>query len=294
MKPMLAVNWDGRVNYPVYASPKLDGIRCLIKDGVALSRSLKPIPNKFIQAWVADKEGMINGLDGELIVGSPSGQNVMQMTTSGVMSRDGEPDFKYYVFDYWSAPSEKWEDRLRDILSFNANGSLPDRCEVVQQVLVHNEEELLAYEKEVLAQGYEGVMLRSVDGLYKYGRSTLKEGYLLKVKRFMDSEAEIVDVEELQHNHNHARVGELGQTVRSSEKAGLVGGNTLGALVVKDLETGVTFNIGTGFTAAVREELWAKRESLVGQIVKYKHFPTGVVEAPRFPVFLGFRDRIDM
>ena len=293
MKPMLAVNCDGRINYPAYASPKLDGIRCVIKDGVALSRSLKPIPNKFIQEWVRDN-GFLNGLDGELIVGNPCDQNVMQTTTSGVMSREGEPDFKYHVFDYWSAPSEKWEDRLKDILSAQEHGSLPSRCEVVPQVLVYNEEELLAYEKEVLAQGYEGVMLRSVDGLYKYGRSTLKEGYLLKLKRFADGEAEIIGVEELQHNHNQARVGELGQTVRSSEKAGLVGGNTLGALVVKDLETGVTFNIGTGFTSALREELWAKRESLVGQIVKYKHFPTGVVEAPRFPVFLGFRDRIDM
>lgn len=293
MKPMLAVNCDGRIDYPAYASPKLDGIRCVIKDGVALSRSLKPIPNKFIQEWVANN-GFLNGLDGELIVGNPCDQNVMQTTTSGVMSRDGEPDFKYHVFDYWSAPSEKWEDRLRDILSAQAHGSLSSRCEVVPQVLVHNEEELLAYEKEVLTQGYEGVMLRSVDGFYKYGRSTLKEGYLLKLKRFADGEAEIIGVEELQHNHNQARVGELGQTVRSSEKAGLVGGNTLGALVVKDLETGVTFNIGTGFTSALRNELWAKRESLVGQIVKYKHFPTGVVEAPRFPVFLGFRDRIDM
>lgn len=293
MKPMLAVNCDGRIDYPAYASPKLDGIRCVIKDGVALSRSLKPIPNKFIQEWVA-KNGFLNGLDGELIVGNPCDQNVMQTTTSGVMSRDGEPDFKYHVFDYWSAPSTKWEDRLRDILSAQEHGCLPSRCEVVPHVLVHNEEELLAYEKEVLAQGYEGVMLRSVDGFYKYGRSTLKEGYLLKLKRFADGEAEIIGVEELQHNHNQARVGELGQTVRSSEKAGLVGGNTLGALVVKDLETGVMFNIGTGFTSALRDELWVKRESLVGQIVKYKHFPTGVVEAPRFPVFLGFRDRIDM
>lgn len=293
MKPMLAVNCDGRIDYPAYASPKLDGIRCVIKDGVALSRSLKPIPNKFIQEWVAGN-GFLNGLDGELIVGNPCDQNVMQTTTSGVMSRDGAPDFTYHVFDYWSIPSEKWEYRLNDILSAQVYGSLPDRCEVVPQVLVHNEEELLAYEKEVLAQGYEGVMLRSVDGLYKYGRSTLKEGYLLKLKRFADGEAEVIGVEELQHNHNQARVGELGQTVRSSEKAGMVGGNTLGALVVKDLETGVTFNIGTGFTSALREELWAKRESLVGQIVKYKHFPTGVVEAPRFPVFLGFRDRIDM
>ena len=40
-----------KLQYPIIASAKLDGIRCLIKDGVALSRTLKPIPNKSIQAW---------------------------------------------------------------------------------------------------------------------------------------------------------------------------------------------------------------------------------------------------
>lgn len=54
INPMLATAVENLdvLKYPVLVSPKLDGIRCLIIDGVAMSRSLKPIPNKHVQEWV--------------------------------------------------------------------------------------------------------------------------------------------------------------------------------------------------------------------------------------------------
>src|SRR5690554_4631311 len=97
-KPMLAASCDNldALKYPLLATPKIDGIRCLIIDGVAMSRSLKPIPNRFIQSVIGKPE--FNGLDGELLVGDS-----FQAATSGIMSGDGEPDFRYYVFDQWDA-----------------------------------------------------------------------------------------------------------------------------------------------------------------------------------------------
>jgi DNA ligase-1 len=68
----------------------------------------------------------------------------------------------------------------------------------------------------------------------------------------------------------------------------------MGTLVVRDLDTNVEFEIGTGFTAAHRQEFWEQTTSVVGRIVKYKHFPHGAKDKPRHPVFLGFRDPIDM
>jgi DNA ligase-1 len=50
------------------------------------------------------------------------------------------------------------------------------------------------------------------------------------------------------------------------------------------VNTGVEFNIGTGFTAEDR----AKKD-WVGLIVKYKFFPIGVKDKPRHPVYLGLR-----
>ena len=103
MKPMLAYQKLPdleALTYPLIASPKLDGIRCLIVDGVAVSRSLKPIRNKYVQSILGSHE--FNGLDGELVVGSPTDPDVYLKTNSGVMSVEGEPDFTYLVFDQWN------------------------------------------------------------------------------------------------------------------------------------------------------------------------------------------------
>lgn len=159
---------------------------------------------------------------------------------------------------------------------------------------VHDEARLLHLEEHYVSLGYEGVMLRHPDGLYKHGRSTAKEGWLLKLKRFEDGEARVVGFTELMHNANEAKLNELGHLERSSHKAGKVGKQTLGALTVKDLKTGVEFEIGTGFTASQRQELWNVGDNLLGRVVKYKSQPTGVKDKPRFPVFLGFRDPRDL
>jgi DNA ligase-1 len=141
----------------------------------------------------------------------------------------------------------------------------------------------------VVADGYEGVILRAPHAPYKFGRSTVREGYLLKVKRFQDSEAQIIGYEEEMHNGNEATINALGYTERSSHAENRTGKGTLGALVVRDLVTKVEFKIGTGFTPAERLKIWALRHEHLDDVVKYRFFPVGVKDKPRHPSFLGFR-----
>jgi DNA ligase-1 len=288
MKPMLASPAGPVIPFPMLLSPKLDGIRCLIIDGVACGRSLKPIPNKHVQALFGRPE--FNGLDGELIVCDPTAKDVFQVTSSGVMSVEGEPDVQLHVFDDFTEPGgfsrrlHAAHRRIKTRLYFIA---VPHH-DIIEEV------DFLNYEEDYLEAGYEGVMLRHPDGPYKFGRSTAKEAWLLKVKRFVDAEAKVIGFSEAQHNANEAKRNELGQLERSSHKAGKVGKQMLGALIVKDLKTGVEFDIGTGFTEAQRQLLWAYGDNLMGKVVKYKSQPTGVKDKPRFPVFLGFRDVVDM
>lgn len=294
MKPMLACEAPKALTFPVYASPKLDGIRCLINGNVALSRTLKPIPNTYLQRYLATLP--LDGLDGELIVGSPTATDVYRKTMSGVMSQDGAPDFKFYVFDFYKfmAECKPFSLRLSSLLSGKSAIEAADRVQMLEQRLIHTDEELLEYEMSKLAEGYEGVILRSVDGLYKFGRSTAKEAYLLKLKRFTDGEAIITGYEELMHNGNVAEVDELGYQKRSSHQENLFPMGVLGALHVCDLKTDIAFKIGTGYTALHRKRIWQQREQLLGAIVKYKHFEIGVKVKPRNPVWLGFRDTIDI
>lgn len=288
MKPMLASPAGPVIPFPMLLSHKLDGIRCLIVDGVAVGRSLKPIPNKYVQLLFGHHE--FNGLDGELIVDSPIAKDVFQVTTSGVMSIEGQPKVKFYVFDDFNHEAG-FTQRLNSAIDrvLRHTHLIP-----VKHSVVSCDGDIVAWEESYLAAGYEGVMLRHPDGPYKHGRSTAKEAWLLKVKRFVDAEAKVIGFTEAQHNANEAKRNELGQLERSSHKAGKVGKQTLGALIVKDLKTGVEFDIGTGFTESQRQSLWAMGDNLIGKVVKYKSQPTGVKDKPRFPVFLGFRDKVDM
>lgn len=293
-RPMLAAEADlSKLRFPLIASPKLDGVRALVKDGVVLSRSLKPIPNKHVQKLFGRPE--LEGLDGELIVGSPTDPQCFQNTSGAVRRAEGEPDVTFYIFDYHDMGSPYYQ---RHASLFH-----PDIHREGSGVVLHLGEKmpgpgsLALYEEWALEQGYEGLILRDPNSPYKFGRSTVKEGYLLKLKRFKDSEARVLAVEELTHNANEATTNELGRTERSSHKANQVPMGTMGALHVEDLHTGQRFRIGTGFTQEQRAWWWKYRDQLTGDtnsFVKYKFFPVGVKELPRHPAYLGLRDPFDM
>ena len=276
-KPMLASPAeDHLIQWPVLASPKLDGVRAIVRDGVVLSRALKPIPNK----WVQQRFSHLEHFDGELIVGASNHPDVLRTTTSGVMRVEGEPDVSFHVFDHVENHARLYTVRY-DLLEEDTEINVF----VVPQHELMNTFELNAFEHEVLAEGYEGVMLRHPDAPYKFGRSTAREGYLLKVKRFHDAEFEIVGFEEEMFNANEATTSELGRTKRSSHKANKIPKGRLGALVLKYGDT--TFNCGTGFNDVERERIWAERESYLGMFAKIKYFAHGIKDVPKLPSFLG-------
>lgn len=269
IEPMLAGKVDLKhlndLHYPGLCTPKLDGIRCLIIKGKVVSRTLKPIPNKYIRDILETKT--LNGMDGEIIVG-----NTFSEVTSGVMTRNGSPDFTYMVFDYVINPSEPYYLRMDRLKSLSVKNS---HIKFVLPVKINNEEELLGFETTCIKEGYEGVIWRSPDSPYKFGRSTLKEEYLLKLKRFEDGEAEIIELYE-----------EIDITGKPK--------NTLGGIKVRETKTGIRFHIGSGFDAEERKKIWNYKDNYVGKLVKYKSQPHGAKDAPRFPIFLGFRDKNDI
>jgi DNA ligase-1 len=296
MKPMLAAREaKPELLFPRWTSAKIDGIRAMVVNGVLLSRTLKPIPNIFTQNEFGC--GDLEGLDGELAVGPPNAPDLMQRTTSGVMSEQGEPDVTFWVFDFWTHPSYTYTDRWKMLLN-GMDTRFKERhlrVKLLPHVLLYTEQQLAEFESTHVASGFEGIMSRSSDGKYKYGRSTPREQGLVKHKRFADAEAVVIGFEERMHNANEATLDERGYTKRSSHKENMVPMNTLGALVVKDIKSGVTFSIGTGFPDAERQHIWDNRQSYIDQIACYKHFElVGVKDAPRFPVFKGFRHAADV
>lgn len=330
-KPLLAATVEphllDKLDYPLYVSPKLDGIRVVVKDGIVLTRSLKPLPNLHVQRTLG--HDIFNGMDGEIMVGDPCGATVFRETTSAVMNMDGKPDFVFYVFD-WHGVEGGFGDRYSALVSFLSSRvtSIP-YIRHVEHGVMQNPKQVMDYEDGMVKLGYEGIMLRSTNGRYKYGRSTMNEQILLKLKRFQQSEAFIVGFQERMHNANEAKVNALGHKERSTHKANLVGRGDLGALwavipkldvildrnflqsVVDQLpliaesqaalkkfnETNgkcVLFTVGSGFDDEERQKFWDNKDQLLFSLLTFKHMEYGGFDAPRFPVYKGLRDVRDI
>lgn len=295
-KPNLAgkapANLDD-LTFPVLASPKLDGIRCLIRDGNAVTRTLKAIPNEEVRTAL---EGLPSGIEGELMVAG-----VYNACQSFFMSKTPpHQDWWFFAFDFLneSAPQLPYETRLEWLTNWSEDRG-HNNLHVVEHSLISNANDLREYVAEQLGYGFEGAMVRDPKGLYKYGRSTVREGGLLKIKNFEDEEAVIFKVEELFHNDNVAEKDAFGRTKRSSHKENKRAAGTMGALVCRTMRGAVQFNIGTGFTQQERDDIWARREVVIGHIVKFRYQPDpggrADKQVPRGPaVFIGFRDKEDI
>jgi DNA ligase-1 len=301
-KPLLATEADrGKIRFPVLLSPKLDGIRCVKLGGKALSRSLKPIPNRHVAALV--EQHLLDGMDGELILRDPVAP--FREVSSAVMARAGTPDVRFALFD-WLAPQEPLEpfkSRLARCRAWHdtLDPDVRDFVGVVPQLNILDAKELETWHRHHVEAGYEGSIVRDPQGRYKFGRSTVKEGILLKLKDFVDEEAAIIGWEPLRKNTNELTKDELGYAKRSTAKEGLVDLELLGALKCATPD-GATFSIGSGFTmderAALYKWLMLSCSHYVGVLLTFKYLPPPGGrpggEPPRHPVFKGFRDPIDL
>jgi DNA ligase-1 len=279
-----------KIKYPAYCTPKLDGIRCLMLQQQAMSRTFKLIRNAYVQKTMttdATAGKLPNDLDGELVLQNTT---MFNEVSSAIMRESGTPNFQYAVFDYVLDPKRTYLERMKDLEHLE----LPSYVQKILPVKIENETQFLLYEEWCLTHGYEGVMIRSGDGEYKFGRSTTKQGWLLKFKQFVDSEAIITGFVEKLHNNNPAKEDAFGHTKRSSCKTNLIPAGTLGKVAVKDIHTGIEFNIGSGFNDEIRQEVWNHKDIYMGKIIKYKYQPHGSKDKPRIPVFLGFRHPDDI
>lgn len=163
-----------------FAQRKMDGHRCLYKDGVLYSRGGKPINLPHILVAI-EANGMKNlHLDGELYCHGVSLQQIGSLVKN---PREESEQLEYHVYDVISdepfAARYTQESRLVDV----------GPIKTVETIQVHSEEELRALDAQWVGEGYEGSILRW--GLVGY-QSDKRSKYLLKMKEYQDSEATVV------------------------------------------------------------------------------------------------------
>lgn len=310
-KPMLAPNKQPEleeINYPILASYKLDGIRCIFYKGLILSRSLKQIQNKQLrQKFEKLREfSEINNciLDGEIY----SKELTFQEIVSFVMTKDLEdkksikkfskvmeiPEhLKFYCFDIikddiFDKPFSKRQEELFSISKF---------FEAVMVKLSHRE----IYSKEILEEefenaindDYEGLILRSKDGKYKCGRGTLKEGLIYKIKPFRTFDAIIKGVVQATKVDPEAEktTNELGRSVTSKKKDDRILIEKASAFVVE--YEGKDLKVVIALTDEEKEFIWYNQQNFIGRWIEYKGMLVGAKDVPRHPVFVRYREDKD-
>lgn len=312
MKPMLAETWDeGKQQFPVLAQPKIDGVRALNIGGHLTGRSLKTFKNRYVTQQFSSMH--LRGLDGEMACERDNHPDLCRITSSALGTIQGAPYVLWHVFDYVTAETMNMpyhqryyalKQRLDEIATVAPH--LSAHLRLIPMVAVPTMEHLLELDAAWLAHGYEGTILRHPAKAHKQGRSTVKEGGLLRIKRFVDFEFVVDEILEGEENQNEAQTNELGKTFRSSHQENKVANGMIGAMigrttaVVKEgstvlFEKGQEVKVSAGcLTHEQRRHFFINQDLFKEQIHKAKFFPKGIKDKPRFPTWQSFRDGSDI
>lgn len=269
----------------LYATPKLDGIRCISDESVPTSRSLNPLPNSSIKLWFEEKK-IPNGFDGEIIIPGATFHQIQ----SKVMSRFTPPfEFIYYVFDMFPThPTHRKLGYLQRTQNMKAFYKFTPQMRMLLPEKLKSPDEARRFFKKQLELGYEGAILRAGDSIYKdHARATWDDGFY-KLTEWQEREAIVIAMKERNINDNEKVRDARGYAKRSKAKANLRGAGTLGVLVVRDVLSGVEFEIGSGWDEEEGEAMW-KEKSTIGSQVTYKKKVYGEKDKPRSPIWKGIR-----
>jgi len=305
-RPMSAALCEDKnaLSFPMIATPKMDGIRCIRPDERVLSKSFKPIPNHHIRTIL--ERILPIGADGEIVTSSE-----FNNVTSDVMTEEGTPNFIFYLFDYvpnlGMGLSIPYTERMKAIEEWydNASSEAKQYISILPRTVINSREELDAYEKMCEDEKREGLVLRDPNGPYLCKKTTWKQGVILKIKFMVDSEARIIGYVEGKTNTNKQEKDAFGNSKRCSKKDGMKLTGTLGKFLCVDIYTGVEFKCGTGkgLTKVLRQDIWDNQEKYLGKIFKYRYQKCGSLNKPRIPrailetdtkEWIGFRDERDL
>lgn len=235
-----------------YISEKLDGVR-----GVWDGKELKSrggykfnYPSNFTACFPS------NALDGELYTKKGDFENITSIT-SKMSENDAWSKIKFYIFDIPDI-NVSFDKKYKKMKEFAKNC---ENIKVIEQRVAKNNYEVFKFLDDVVKNGGEGVVAREPNLVYESTRSNK----ILKIKKFKDSECEVVKINNGSGKYN----------------------NAMGSLDCKDIKSGNIFKIGSGFSDKIR-----KNPPKIGQIITYKYQNLTKNKKPRFPVFLRFRDEI--
>lgn len=231
-------------------SEKLDGIRGYWNGRHLLTRQGRRIhaPGWFIANFPQF------ALDGELW----RDRNDFAFVQATVLDSHPSDDWRAISYNIFEVPEAAgpFLERLEAAKRWFADHPTP-HVHIIEQIVCRGPDHLSAFLASVDALGGEGVIIKDPKLEYEGGRTPS----ILKVKHFSDMEGTVIA-----HNPGKGRL------------AGIMGSVTL------RLDSGVEFNLGTGFKDADR-----RNPPPIGAIVTFKYHGFTHNGIPRFAAFLRVR-----
>jgi DNA ligase-1 len=313
IKAMRAANYDpAKIKFPVWAEPKIDGVRGYNPDGILLARTMKKLKNKYTTEFFSGPDYI--GFDGELAANHECHPDLCRLTSSAVGTIEGKPYVLWHIFDYVTEatrglPYSRRKDILeRKIRDLQANGKC-GYLRVVPHIVCNNMAELTAAHEHFMELGYEGTCFYGPNVTHKEGKSSPTHNGVLRIKDFIDAEAVVLEIVEGETNNNEAQVNELGRTFRTSHQENKVSNGMVGSMTCKMLDDVYDLHDHTKLLLAKHQIItvspgkmtekdriyyFQHQIGLIGQAIKFKFFPKGIKDKPRFPTFESIRLPEDM
>ena len=285
--PMLAHSYKGtkktKFKWPAHVQPKLDGARCLAQraaDGsISLtSRQGKPWNIPLVAAQLGEWLPEGTTLDGELYTHGESCQKIMSWAKSAdPAGKSYKPESKRLIYHIYDMPVVNGDDTLQWRQRFHALYNDQERMIAMLKnpnvglVFCQNvadEDELWDKHGQYIEEGYEGAILRGLEGSYLWG---YRSADLLKVKEFQDAEFEVVGAKQ-------GKGKMLGKVI----------------FVCKNNLTNDTFECTMKVPMSERERMFKERDKYIGQTLTVRFFDRTDEQKPRFPVGIVFRAAIDL
>ena len=253
-----------KIQFPAYVQLKMDGMRfnAIVRNGVVefRSRNGKEIQllGNLQEEFILLAQGVDCVFDGELLVKDKgiildrqTGNGILNKANKGTIKTDEARKVHATVWDVIpysdfvnGVCNVPYQTRFETISSFN----LPSKIHLVETTEVYSLDAAQKIFEEYLANGQEGIILKSQSGIWENKRAK----HQIKFKGELECDLEIVAVEEGTGKY----AGKLGALVCASRH-----------------ENGqrVAVSVGSGFNDAHRDEFWSIRDSLIGKIVAVKY-----------------------
>ncbi len=267
--PMLAHDYNKRgksIKFPCFVQRKFDGTRCVAMPGKGLySRNKKRYPHMDHIIAEINKLPPSIILDGELYSDTLTFQEIVGLVKRETLKKgDDEKQLKVKLHVYDIINDMPYQLRYANLQMLFSKYKFK-YLELVKTEECVSEEKMKELHAQYVADGYEGIMLRNKEGLYKNARSSC----LQKYKEFFDDEYEVVGYKE----------GE-------GQEEGCV-------LWICKTAEGKTFSCRPRGSREDRQELFTNGKKYIGKMLTVRFQELTDENVPRFPVGISFRSEYE-